>query len=571
MPDPANPEPGQRWVPVALRADLPADGTLAVTAEGRRLLLGVTEGGLLFAVSDQCPHEGYPLRQGFLKGCVLTCAWHNWKFDVRSGAGILGGEGIRTWPVRVAGDAVEVDLSEPPPELAVPRLLESLRAGITDGALERTLRDAARLLQAGHPADRILLEIARHDARHAEYGTTHVLPVCADLLGQLDRFAGLDAIHVLAPALHLACETDRRLPARPRSEAVERGDRAALLRIVEQENVELAEAVVRGLSRRDGDAVEPLLFAAAAQHFTSFGHSLIYLVKLRLFEGDSEALADLRGSWALHLAQATREDTLPYLRRYWRSLEEREDRLAGWHAAANAEAPFDGRGLRDAVLDGSAAEACDALWAAVESGVDAPRIARALVAAAAHRLLRFDLELEFDGEVAEGWLWASHRLTFASAVREAVEIFDEPDALRLLLQAVAFVHSGRKMDAPPERRVVLRPQAGSVEDLREALDRRDPERVLNLVAAWQDDYATVLLDVGLGDRHVRPIRSAHALKTIVAALAELELAEGEDRLVPVLAAARMVSSPMVERQTQELARRALRFVVDGQPVRKLTQ
>ena len=569
MPDPADGGLESRWTEVALRSDLPPEGTLAVDAGGRRLLLGVTDGGLLFAVSDQCPHEGYPLRQGFLRGCVLTCAWHNWKFDVRDGSGLLGGEGVRTWPARAVDDRIEVDLAEPPPELAIPSLLASLRAGMRDGALERCLRDGVRLLQAGHPPAAILVEVARYDALHAEYGTTHVLPVCADLLGQLDRFAGLDAIHVLTPALRLACEVDRRLPPRPRSVPVDRGDRAAVLRIIEQENVELAEAVVRGLSPRGG--VEPMLFAAAAQHFTDFGHSLIYLVKLRSLAAvaDDATVADLRGAWAVSLAQATREDTLPYLRRYFRTLDEREDRLPELHGLADPAAPFAGDALRDAVLEGSAAEACGQFWSAVEGGVDAARIAAALVSAAAHRLLRFDLEIELDGDVAEGWLWASHRLTFASAVREAVDCFDEPGALRLLLQAVAFVHSGRKMDAPEERRPTIAPRDGSPEELRAALDRRDVEGVLALVAAWRPEHAAVLLDVGLGDRHVRPMNSAHAFKTMVAALAERRA--GPDGLVPVLAAARMLASPVVEQRSQDLARRARRFVVEGHPVRKLTQ
>jgi hypothetical protein len=34
------------------------------------------------AFDDKCPHQGYPLSQGTVAGCVLTCQWHNWKFDL---------------------------------------------------------------------------------------------------------------------------------------------------------------------------------------------------------------------------------------------------------------------------------------------------------------------------------------------------------------------------------------------------------------------------------------------------------------------------------------------------------
>ncbi|MCA9699469.1 MAG: Rieske 2Fe-2S domain-containing protein, partial [Myxococcales bacterium] len=34
--------------------------------------------GRCYAVDNRCPHEGYPLSQGTVDGCVLTCNWHNW-------------------------------------------------------------------------------------------------------------------------------------------------------------------------------------------------------------------------------------------------------------------------------------------------------------------------------------------------------------------------------------------------------------------------------------------------------------------------------------------------------------
>ena len=41
----------------------------------------------IFALDNRCPHEGYPLSEGSFnpETCVLTCNWHNWKFDLTSG------------------------------------------------------------------------------------------------------------------------------------------------------------------------------------------------------------------------------------------------------------------------------------------------------------------------------------------------------------------------------------------------------------------------------------------------------------------------------------------------------
>jgi nitrite reductase (NADH) small subunit len=41
--------------------------------------------GEFFALDGICPHQGGPLGKGTLQGCVVTCPWHGWQFDVRTG------------------------------------------------------------------------------------------------------------------------------------------------------------------------------------------------------------------------------------------------------------------------------------------------------------------------------------------------------------------------------------------------------------------------------------------------------------------------------------------------------
>src|SRR5690348_12944849 len=53
-----------------------------VRANGKQILLLEVE-GKTYAIANRCPHEGYPLSEGTLNpGCLLTCNWHNWKFDL---------------------------------------------------------------------------------------------------------------------------------------------------------------------------------------------------------------------------------------------------------------------------------------------------------------------------------------------------------------------------------------------------------------------------------------------------------------------------------------------------------
>ena len=41
--------------------------------------------GEFFALDGICPHQGGPLGKGRIEGCVVTCPWHGWQFDVTTG------------------------------------------------------------------------------------------------------------------------------------------------------------------------------------------------------------------------------------------------------------------------------------------------------------------------------------------------------------------------------------------------------------------------------------------------------------------------------------------------------
>lgn len=46
--------------------------------------------GALFALENACPHQGGPIADGYLEGPMVTCPWHAWCFDVRTGKMTLG-------------------------------------------------------------------------------------------------------------------------------------------------------------------------------------------------------------------------------------------------------------------------------------------------------------------------------------------------------------------------------------------------------------------------------------------------------------------------------------------------
>jgi nitrite reductase (NADH) small subunit len=89
------------WTRLARLDELPV-GTVTEVAAGDRTVALVNVDGRLYAVDSTCPHAGGPLGDGQLSGCTLTCPWHGWSYDVRTGRSTVD-ENVKvaTFPVEV--------------------------------------------------------------------------------------------------------------------------------------------------------------------------------------------------------------------------------------------------------------------------------------------------------------------------------------------------------------------------------------------------------------------------------------------------------------------------------------
>ncbi len=71
-------------IPLLEEHELPPGNCREVVAEGRVFAIYNVEGE--FHILDGiCPHAGGPLGKGTLRGSVVTCPWHGWQLDVRTG------------------------------------------------------------------------------------------------------------------------------------------------------------------------------------------------------------------------------------------------------------------------------------------------------------------------------------------------------------------------------------------------------------------------------------------------------------------------------------------------------
>ncbi len=213
-----------RWLPALSVADLPKGSIKVKKLDGTPVAFFHLDDGALYAVDNRCPHEGYPLSQGSLSGCTLTCCWHNFKFDLRDGACLKGDEDVASYPVRVVGHTVEVNLEEPDPAQEIEQKAASLEEALFEHRSGQAARDAVRLLQLGMPPAELAARVAAWDGRHCEWGASHALAMAHDALMQAPRFGGPQFVRHLAQVMELASESHVRRPARIWPAAVDPGD-----------------------------------------------------------------------------------------------------------------------------------------------------------------------------------------------------------------------------------------------------------------------------------------------------------------------------------------------------------
>jgi nitrite reductase/ring-hydroxylating ferredoxin subunit len=554
--------------------DIRVGGAKSFAYLDKRIALFRTSGGV-FASDNRCPHQGYALVRGDVKDGVLTCAWHNWKFELGTGTCRYGGENIRTYPVQIRDGQVLVDVADPSAETIRPDLFRSLNAAMGDLDVGRMARDTMRLQRIGTPLADVVREGVRYAAPRAEYGWDHSLATLADCLRMSQFFEeSLRALPVIQ-GLSVAADDQVRRPVRGRPDPVDPvaayGSTASALTaypvLVDAEQAVEAEGLFRGLIAAGvaPPVLRHTLLTAVTDHFLAYGHSMIFVQKaFELLDGIGWSEADaVLSPLVPEMVLGTRYDKLPYMRTFLRAWEGAEPDLeslarrgsSGGGAGAGAGAGgFDQLGYRRALTDGSPQDAVAALVAALESGAVVTAVIDATGRAAAERLARFDIELDLDDTNDWGWLDVTHTLTYLNALRWAWSADPSPQVLRGLFHAAWFVQWTGQFDERNTGPGRGRPQPHLTQDATEvhrAIVRRDPDAAVALVDGYSGPRAELersLIRAAAEDHSTAPIMVAHVVKTARAAVEESRaLGDGPDSSEPMAAAARFLASPKRER------------------------
>ncbi len=523
------------WKLATTLSKLEEGGCKVFRVSGKQIALFRREGNI-YACNNRCPHEGYPLSEGDLDGDrVLTCNWHNWKFNLESGENLYGGDRLRVYPVELRGDEVWIDLAEPPTTVRVAEIMMQLREAYDDDDYQRLARELARLSQVGADPRQAVTSAVHWSHDHLEFGWTHAYAATADWLTLYDENAA-DAekqlVCLLESVAHIADDA-LRMKSYPFADGMSAYDEDRFVDAIEKEDEKVAIACMRGaveakLSFQD---VERGLTRAALLHYNDFGHSIIYVTKAgKLIDRlDSGVFEPLLLSLARSLIYARREDRIPEFRRYAGTLD-------AW-GEGNAAGTPDMHAWRKLGIN----KALD--LTASFSKASPERLYAALLGASAGNMLAYDLQQQNKVNIPisdnVGWLDFTHGITFASAVRMQCQKFPElwPAGL---LQMACFV--GRNA----------------------AFTEHEPD-----LAQWRVRDVDGFFTRAIADLHDHNcdefIVSAHLLKTVLAARTEIRENASEE-VSEYLAAAinRFLNSPLKRKQARRTAHQAMKFVaMDG--------
>lgn len=506
-----------------------------VFKEGSKQVLVLEVNDEIFALDNRCPHEGYPLSQGSANGkaCVLTCNWHNWKFDLKSGKCLVGGDNVRTYPVHVDGNEIKVDLSDPKPEVIRDQIVEDgLKEAFEKREYGRISREVARLsFNELDPLYAVKKSILWSYDKF-EYGMTHAYAALADWLALYDESQDLtEKLICLTEGIeHIAFDSLRR-PTYPFVKNSMNYSPEKLFEAVENEKAADAESLVQaGITEgmRFSD-FEEIYSKIALEHYNDFGHSLIYVYKasqVAKILDDPEVDRALLLALIRSLCYTTREDLIPDFKRYSETLKKIEQKEFG---------------TREMVEDDLSEKKITASYEWLENNLDI-YTSKALYDFGlkwnALNLLRFDLKYQeaTNNPVSQnvGWLAFTHALTFSNAVRVTCEKY--PKLWRQgLVQMMSFY--GRNSGYTDS---TIKLDDWKVESL-ETLTKEVKEKIF--------DHGMAV-----------PIFSAHLIKTATAVFEECQFSSEQTREALLAATNRFLKSPLKQKHVKRTVRQGINLV-----------
>jgi len=444
--------------------------------------------GAAFAVDDRCPHMGFPLHRGTVESGLLTCHWHNARFDLRSG-GTLDpwADDVRSYPVEIDEDRVTVVVDPDPDRTG--HLLHRLEEGLEQGITLVTAKAVLGLLAEGVPARDIVRAGVDFGTRYREAGWgagLTVLTAMANVLPHLDPAdQGLALVHGLAFVSRDTRGRPPRFPLLPLGGALPAERLTAWYRrFVETRSADAAErTLASAITAVDTAAVASLMLSAVTDHvFLDGGHTIDFTNKaFEVLDHLGWSMApDVLPTLVTQTASASRSEE----QGSWRYPHDLASMIEGATAALDERLAagarnrrFDHHGgvveLAWAILSEDPAEIVAAIDDAISAGADPEELSRAVAYAAALRITRFHTQNDHGD-----WDEVHHAFTAANALHQAARRAPARELLRGVYHGALRIYLDRFLNVPAARLPTLSP----------ADDRRDNVRDLaDLQRCWDQE------------------------------------------------------------------------------------
>jgi nitrite reductase/ring-hydroxylating ferredoxin subunit len=448
----------QSLIRVASLAELKAKGVVVVRGAECPIAVFAHEGSVA-AVDNRCPHLGFPLHKGSVQDGILTCHWHNARFDLCSGCTFDPfADDVPSFPVEVRDEIVYVGAS---PTIATSPsfYLRRLREGMEQNIGLIQAKSLLGLLRSSADYREIVREVALFGvSNRTEWGPgLTLLTTVANILPHLKEETAYLALYqgTRQVAADCAGRSPRRSLRPLESEALDLPTLKRWLRlwteVRHQDGAErtLLTAVHNGASSTE--LADLLLSAATDRFYADGGHLFDFcnkafeLLDLIGWEHAASVLPTLvpqlvraRGGEEMN-AWRHPVDLVAPLRTLEQALPQLLAEGAGksWH-----EEPA----LSQSLLGDDPLQILEALREAICSGAQAAQLSRSLAYAAALRLAHFSTA----NEVGD-WITPLHTFTYCNAVHQAIERCPTPEVVRGVLHGAMSVYLDRFLNVPPAR------------------------------------------------------------------------------------------------------------------------
>jgi len=530
----------------------------------------------VYAVDNRCPHMGFPLNQGTVKDCILTCHWHHARFDLNSGGTFDQWAGdVHSFPVKIRNEnEVWVDITSSYASdvnyyqaLLQNGLRQNLQLLIAKAVIAMSEEDQHRSYDNNAGLMKAFYMGLDFGTQCKESGWGQGLTTLICMMNIMPYLDTEDKPYCLYHGLCAVAQDCASMPARFEVSSLPEPlpDLATIKRwfrqFVESRDSQAAERCIATAVRlgATNQQIADILFTAATEHrFLDGGHILDFTNKALEaldkvdWEDDKELIESVltslvpryvaaarmeeSSSWrypvdlvgildggfkeiatALEKGKNAREERKQAVLRETKGSDNDNDNKMRRKQVLSENYFCDRDELTPVLLGDNPQKIVNTLLDALSRGAGEEELASIVCYASALRVARFHTRNEFGD-----WDATLHTFTFANAVHQGLRRMPSPELLRGLFDAGMRIYLNRFLNVPA---TITKPRARIMEEssiLKELSDLFDRQQQVNEAGQIVVDY---LHDGGtpdqlistLGKLLLREDRNFHSIQMLEAA------------------------------------------------------